>query len=637
MIRPVHLLFQHPPATDGTLIFAPPGDAPSPVPSVVELTLDATLPLPAVRISLIPGAELTIDATLPAPSLEARATVRVNAILTATLPGPTMEAVAQYRSNTQRPVVGRTRMHWDVAAHQADAGSTLAHHVALREPATIEAANDAAARLPTGIEHRLPPVLQSLPVRNASPAQGGTPLRTAGAVVSQDATRLPLMHRGAHQDATRLSSRSAYSSQDATRAPRPERKSRYGRTTRLQRAQTGRLVPQPTPGSWQPTHAILVGWIGRYQTGSVPPIGISPRILPPAPPQPEPRDPDLVFEGDGIVVPIQRIYVVANHVTLTRVSDGAEVPALSLSVALDADSFAFSFRASLAPSAEPLIAGAEEPRLFDATINGITFRVLIERISRDRTFGSTTLSVDGRGLSALLSDPYAPVMPFTFADPLSARQIAEQCLTQNGVPLGWAVDWLLEDWPVPGGTLATTSTWMGVLQTVAASAGAILVPHSSQQRIAFAPRYPVAPWSISSATPDITLPSDVITREGIQWDTRPAYNRVIVGGKTNGVLARVTRTGTAGDVVAQTVLDDLITDAIAARQRGLAVLASGGRTATATLRMPLLDGIGFIAPGKLVEYRDGGRSMRGYVRSASIDAGFPDVWQTLTVELPEAA
>lgn len=629
-----NLIFWQPPATSGDLLFGANDVSP---PQSVELTLDATLPPPSVRISLIPGAELALDATLPDPTLAANVVQLVNATLTATMPGPTMEAVAQYRSNTQRPVVGRTVAAWDVAAHQADAGGTLAHHVALREPATIEAANDAAAPLHTGIEHRLPPVLQSHPVRSTSPMHGATPSRTAGAVASQDATRAPLQHRGVHQTATRLSSRSAYSSQDATHAPRPERKSRYGSTTRLQRAQTGRLVPQPTPGSWQPTHAILVGWIGRYQTGSVPPIGISPLVMPPEPPQPEPRDPDLVFVGDALVVPAQRIYLVSNHVTLTRVSDGMPIPALSLSVALDAESFAFSFRAGLSPQAETLIAGAEEPRLFDATINGITFRVLIERISRDRTFGSTTLSVDGRGLSALLSDPYAPVMPFTFADPLSARQIAEQCLTQNGVPLGWAVDWLLEDWPVPGGTLATTSTWMGVLQTVAASAGAILVPHASQQRIAFAPRYPVAPWSISSATPDITLPSDVITREGIQWDTRPAYNRVIVGGKTNGVLARVTRTGTAGDVVAQTVLDDLITDAIAARQRGLAVLASGGRTATATLRMPLLDGMGFIQPGKLVEYQDGGRSMRGYVRSSSIDAGFPDVWQTLTVELPEAA
>lgn len=628
-----NLIFWQPPATSGDLLFG----ADDVSLQSVELTLDATLPLPAVRISLIPGAEITIDAPLPAPSLEARVVPGVTLALTATLPGPTMEAVAQYRSNTQRPVVGRTRMHWDVAAHQADTGGTLAHHVALREPATIEAANDAALHLPAGIEHRLPPVLQPLPVRNDAPAQHGTPLRTAGAVVSQDATRSPLMHRGAHQDATRLSSRSAYSSQDATRAPRPERKSRYGRTTRLQRAQTGRLVPQPTPGAWQPTHALLVGWIGRYQTGLVPPIGISPRILPPPPPKPEPRTPDLVFVGDGLIIPAQRIYIVSNHVTLTRVADGAEVPALSLSVALDADSFAFSFRASLAPSAEPLIAGADEPRLFDATINGITFRVLIERITRDRTFGATTLSVDGRGLSALLADPYAPVMPFSFADPLSARQIAEQCLQQNGVPLGWTIDWLLEDWHVPSGTLATTSTWMGVLQTVAASAGAILVPHASQQRIAFVPRYPVAPWDISSATPDLTLPSDAVTREGLQWDTRPAYNRVIVGGKSNGVLARVMRSGTAGDAVAPTVIDDLITDVAAARQRGLSVLASGGRIATATLRMPLLDGMGFIQPGKLVEYQDGGRSMRGYVRSSSIDAGFPDVWQTLTVELPEAA
>ena len=80
------------------------------------------------------------------------------------------------------------------------------------------------------------------------------------------------------------------------------------------------------------------------------------------------------------------------------------------------------------------------------------------------------------------------------------------------------------------------------------------------------------------------------------------------------------------------VVDPLITEAVAARQRGIAVLADTGRQIEVTLRLPVLPETGVIEPGVFVEYQDGGVSRLGLVRSTSVQAGLPEVWQTLGVE-----
>jgi hypothetical protein len=63
---------------------------------------------------------------------------------------------------------------------------------------------------------------------------------------------------------------------------------------------------------------------------------------------------------------------------------------------------------------------------------------------------------------------------------------------------------------------------------------------------------------------------------------------VFVSGQEVGVLAQVSRAGTAGDVFAPMVVDALITQAAAARQRGIAVLADTGRQVELSLRLPVL-------------------------------------------------
>ena len=85
------------------------------------------------------------------------------------------------------------------------------------------------------------------------------------------------------------------------------------------------------------------------------------------------------------------------------------------------------------------------------------------------------------------------------------------------------------------------------------------------------------------------------------------------------------------------VVDSLITDAVAARQRGIAVLSDTGQQVEVSLRLPVLQETGIIEPGAFVQYRDGVVDRLGLVRSTQIEAGFPEVWQTIGVWSPAAA
>lgn len=80
------------------------------------------------------------------------------------------------------------------------------------------------------------------------------------------------------------------------------------------------------------------------------------------------------------------------------------------------------------------------------------------------------------------------------------------------------------------------------------------------------------------------------------------------------------------------VVDALITDVVAARQRGIALLADTGPQIEVSLRLPVLAETGIIEPGAFVEYQDGSVTRLGIVRSTQVEVGMPEVWQTLGVQ-----
>jgi hypothetical protein len=340
-----------------------------------------------------------------------------------------------------------------------------------------------------------------------------------------------------------------------------------------------------------------------------------------------------VDPGGTIVVPIRSVYMTFNTMLLRRVAGDITLPASAFSMSVDVDSWTWNWSATVQGAAlELLQPEAGEPVELEVVINGVPYRLLSEDVERTRRFGSNSLLVTGRGLAAAIDDPYAPVMNFGNTEALTAQQIALAALTLNGESIGWNIDWNLTDWLVPTGAWSHQGAHMSAINTIAAAAGGYVQPHPTLKTLRVLPRYPSAPWDWGSVTPDFELPSAPVVVEGIKWVKRPAYNRVYVSGQGQGVLGRVTRTGTAGDLEAPMVVDALITHADAARQRGLRELANTGNQAMVSLSLPVLSETGLILPGNFVQYVDGATERLGIVRSTSVDWQRPRLRQSITLE-----
>lgn len=640
----VDLLYDRPAATDADLVFG--ADY---VPPRNDVVVQATLPLPVASIAFIPPTRLEVLAELPGltvSTLILRPSVPLN-VGVASLPGVVLTGEVRYASRTQRPTVGQTAHVWQQAAQRED-GAAQGQQDATAMPAGWGAAWQRGAVSAHGIAHRLPPVLVAALLLRRTGQQQATRLHGATGFAHENATPIAQIQMGVFQNATRLRDATRFAHQDGDRSKR---------AGRLALWQNARPLTRRQGTDFQSASRRPVGWRGRYQETMRPPPGISVWVIPEPPEPPRcytpsghllfaalaPAGAHLLFfcenhieppDGEPVVVPIRRVYFVINNVTLRRVPDGTPVPVFNLSLSLDAASWAWGFDAVLPAKAEALVAPGSASGLVElvASVNGTPFRVLAESISRERIFGDASIRISGRGRNAVLAAPYAPVMTFSNTEGRTARQLMDDVLTVNGIPLGWTVDWGLTDWNVPAGAFAQQGSWIDALTAIAGAAGGYLIPHPSAQRIRVRHRYPVAPWEWNTVTPDFVLPVDAVARESLRWLEKAAYNRVFVSGQDVGVLGQVTRAGTAGDVLAPMVVDPLITEAAAARQRGIAVLSDTGHQIEVSLRLPVLAETGIIEPGAFVEYQDGSVTRLGLVRSTQIEAGMPEVWQTLGVQ-----
>lgn len=626
------------------------------------MTIDLRFAQPPGGASFVLGADVgngtpPIDGlfagSLSALVFSARAIPNASAIFAATLPAMTFSAIGEYRSRAARPVVGSVSLGWQ---HAVGFLAGAQERVESTQRFVFGADSRWQAALPqiVGVESRRAAVLARCDV--LATVRFGAAWRLATSVV-----RVP------HQDGVHLRTARVFTFAEAVRLPAVRAEVRHHEGLRDRRREFSSRFQDAVRHAGRTLTEIIQSarelhrdWRTRWQDAMRPPPGRHPVIPvddgeePPFDPcyTPNPNllfalraatDAHLLFfcenhpapgQGGTVVVPIRRVYVVLNHVTLHRWPDGVAVPVFTLSLSLDAASWTWGFEASLPAMAESLVAPVDgaTPVELVAHVNGTDFRVLAESLSRERAFGEASLRVSGRGRNAVLAAPFAPVLNFANPNPRTARQLMDDVLTVNGVPLGWDVDWGLVDWNVPAGVFAQQGTWIEAVAAIAAAAGGYLLPHPNDTVLRVRHRYPVAPWDWPALTPDLVLPVDAVSRESVRWLEKPAYNRVFVSGQNAGVLGQVTRTGTAGNLIAPMIVDPLITEAAAARQRGLAVLADTGKQFEVGLRLPVLPETGIVEPGTFIEYQDGSVARIGLVRSTRIEAGLPEVWQTLGVE-----
>lgn len=597
---------------------------------------------------VIPPVEATVSGALPQLVGVFQVAPVVDASMVGMLPGLSAQIIAQYISGAARPIVGEASTPWQVSA-PIEVG--------------IEDGMQKPDAVPAGSETNWSPAIRASAVNTAFHSDGIRNVRPSTATRFQGAVKASHRLNVAHQDGVRDRRTGAKTGfQQGVPAHPRQMQLRHQDTLRDRRNLTAARWQQAGAhctsytGRIGPADWLNLGWSSEFQEAMKPPAGIH------TPPTPTGHScytpsgnlvfsalwdgsPNLVFVCDdmgeenpppvaAVVVPIKRVYVVLNETSLRRVDGNIPLPTYDMSMSLDADSWTWTFNATLPgqewDNLEPASLG--EPVLVEAMINGTAYRMQIEKRNRDRSFNTSTIKISGRGLPATLDAPYAPLMNFGNSEARTAQQLMNDVLTLNGVSIGWTVDWQAVDWSIPAGVFSHQGSYISALNQIAAAAGSYIQPDRISNTLHVLPRYPVAPWNWGTLTPDFEIPSSVATVEGTESIDKPVYNRVYVSGVGAGVLGQVTRAGTDGGLVAQMVVDPLITTEAAARQRGMPVLADTGRQANVSLRLPVLPETGIILPGKMVRYVDGGTTYLGISRAVQVESRRPEAWQTIQLE-----
>lgn len=325
---------------------------------------------------------------------------------------------------------------------------------------------------------------------------------------------------------------------------------------------------------------------------------------------------------------IRSYYIVMNTVSLKRVSDGAAIPIMGMEIGTDLDSWCWNLSATLRREVDlDLVRPAGgAPVEVEASINGNTWRFVIESYGHDRAYGQRGYSIAGRSLSAYLADPYSLPTSLLQASQMTAAQLADAALAGTG----FTSNWQLTDWLVPSGVYSVSNqTPIQQLLTIAAAAGGTVQSAMSATTISLQPRYAAMPWEWGGATVEATLPSYQSKRTS--FEARPQYSGVYVSGQSQGVICFVKRSGSDGSDQPQMQTDALITATEAGLAKGKRILADSGPRSVESIVAPLFDNPGLLKPGMLIDVVDGGSTWRGMVNSCRISAQRPTVSQSIDV------
>ena len=334
-----------------------------------------------------------------------------------------------------------------------------------------------------------------------------------------------------------------------------------------------------------------------------------------------------------------RFYMTTHSIYAQRLPDLADIPIFGATVSADSGSYCWTLSATGPLSLfEQLAPVGGLPVQLRVTMDGIPWVFAVDSLQRSTSFGKSGVSISGRSVTALVGAPYLRAMTRDNAgNDRLAQQLALDALQSSGVGLYWG----LNDWLVPAGAWSHQGTPLDAVQAIAQAAGGYLQSHRSAPtllaRHPYSQRtgdYPGAPWGWMTGPADVELAPDAIITEGTERKDGADINAVYVSGTTAGVLGLVKRAGTAADKLAAMVSDALITDTVAARQRGLSILGAAGAKHYVSLSLPVLTGVnqpGVFDVGQLVQI-NAATPWRGRVRSVSVDAKRPSLRQTITLE-----
>jgi len=335
---------------------------------------------------------------------------------------------------------------------------------------------------------------------------------------------------------------------------------------------------------------------------------------------------------------ILQVYFIMHSVQVVVLPARTPIQVSSLSLSLDIDSFAWSLSATVLESISLIRPGATGVKEIEVTVDGYVWVFIVESYNENKVFGKTTWTVSGRSKTAYLSAPYILPASDTYTTQLLASQIVTDQLVGTGFTLGYStVDWL-----VPADSFSyENSTPMQVVKKVADAVGGVILPHKSSDSFTLKARYLNSPWDWATSTPVASLTSHIILGLSGNWQPKGDINGVYVGGSAKGVQCFVKRVGTAGELLAPQVVDNLISTADVGRERGRNILSNTGNQEVMSLQIPLLplgQTPGVYDCGDLLEIDEGAAGVwKGLVLGVGLSvsvssSGLVKVDQTVSLE-----
>ncbi|WP_107919396.1 hypothetical protein [Neisseria elongata] len=338
--------------------------------------------------------------------------------------------------------------------------------------------------------------------------------------------------------------------------------------------------------------------------------------------------------------PVLKVYMIHHRISATF-DDGQPLELLSAS--FTADTSGYCWQGSLTvPSDDFARLGIDarakgKEAVITVTIDNESFVILAEEYRDNRAFADKSYTVTGRSVTARLGADYAAQRGGLIANPVYARQIADQILKYTGVTVK---AWQAADWLIPGGVYSTEGkTPTAVLNELADAAGAFVYSHPSLPEISVLPRRKTPAWQEADALPDTTVPAAVITKISGSRSVRAEANGVFVYAEHDkGRAADVHKKGSSREPRAAALTSVLYTDLTVLEAAGIAALNEAGTHKSENVTLPVADQYALPRAelGQIWQIQEPSGNWQGTVTGVTLNVDIendaPVVMQTVTID-----
>ena len=325
-------------------------------------------------------------------------------------------------------------------------------------------------------------------------------------------------------------------------------------------------------------------------------------------------------------------WYIVNKIEVSRLDNGEKITVIDGSYNTSRSQWCWSYNLTVPASEigklEPMNA---QPVILKIQVNDNIHHMLLENRSRSRRFAQDVWKLTGRSQTALLDAPYSPTRSFLQENERTSVQLVQAELDR--VNSDTQLNWQLIDelgWIVPTNSLSyANQTPIAIIKQIAEAGGGFVYSEKGSNQLTIKPKYKKTFWdAMQFEDYDRLLPEGLVTNQSTDYEPYPDYNGVTLTNDRTGFTGQVKRTGTAGDVLQETVSNSLFT-VVSMGSYGKALLAKAGMVETHSLEIPVQKDVGECEPGEIIAFN---AEWWGIVDSVSVSFTHAVINQNLTVE-----